>query len=87
MIEEQFLDFLSDDLVKFCFYGTHEHNNYYSTGNTAVIQELEALANLSSKEVEDYFAEQGGDYSSTNKETTSVKDGNKGLLQKRNKLT
>ena len=42
-----------------------------------VIQKLDMFANLSSKEIEEYFAEQGGDYSSTNNETTSVKDGNK----------
>ena len=73
-MEEQFLDFLSDDLVKFCSYGTHEHNNYYSACSAVVIQELDTLANLSSKEFEEYFGEQGGDYSSTNNETTSVKE-------------
>ena len=83
MMEEQFLDFLSDDLSKFCSYGTHEHNNYYSAGSAVVIQKLDMFANLSSKEVKEYFAEQAGDYSSTNNETTNVKDGNKGLLQKK----
>ena len=44
-MEEQFLDFLSDDLIKVCSYGTHKHNNnYYSAGSAAVIQELDALS-------------------------------------------
>ena len=58
-MEEQFLNFLSDNLLKFCSYDTHKHN--YSAGSIAITRELDALTNLSSKEVEEYFAEQGGD--------------------------
>ena len=53
-MEEQFLNFLSDELLKFCSYGTHENN--YSAGSAAVSQELDLLTNLSSKESEEYFA-------------------------------
>ena len=46
-MEEQFLNFVSDDLLNFCFYGTHKHN--YSAGSALVSQGLDALTNLSSK--------------------------------------
>ena len=68
-----FFNFLNDDLLKFCYYGTHKHT--YSAGSG--FSGIDALTNLSSKEVEEYFVEHGGNYCSTNNATRSVKDRNR----------
>ena len=67
-MEEQFLNFLSDDLLKFC---SHEDN--YFVSSAAVSEELDALTNLSSKDVEEYFAECSEDYSDAKRENDKSK--------------
>jgi len=67
-MEEQFLNFLSDDLLKFC---SHEDN--YFGSSAAVSEELDALTNLSSKDVEEYFAECSEDYSDAKRENDKSK--------------
>ena len=54
-MDERFADFLSEELLEFCSYDTHE-NNYMA----------DALTNLSTKEIHEYFLEYCEDYCSTN---------------------
>ena len=73
-IEEQFLNFfnLSDNLLKFC---SHEDNYFISS--TAVSkgqgEELDARTILSSKGVEEYFADSSRDYSDAKRKNDKSK--------------
>ena len=65
---EQFSDFLSEELLDFCSYGTHE--NIYM-GASGIYDDLDMLTNQSSKEINEYFSQYSEDYCSTNKPTNT----------------
>ena len=64
---EQYTDFLSEELLEFCSYGTQEDNYIEASANC---DDLEALTNLSSKEIDEYFSQYSEDYSANNPTNT-----------------
>ena len=61
---EQFTDFLSEELLEFCSYGTQEDNYIEASANC---DDLDALTNLSSKKIDEYFHNIASkDYSANN---------------------
>ena len=77
--EEQFLNFLSEDLLKLFIHSAAVCGQGQPEG-------LDALTNLSSNDVEEYFSEYCGDYCSSNNVTKkSVEDRNKAPLKRSKK--
>ena len=64
-MEKEFAEFLSEELLDFCFYGSRENNLAFSATNRC--EELDALTKLTSKEVEEYLTQHNDDYCSTSK--------------------
>ena len=67
-MEKEFAEFLSEELLKFCSYGSREDNLGFSATNRC--EELDALSKLTSKEVEEYFTQHNNDYCSTSEANT-----------------
>ena len=62
-MEKEFAEFLCEELLDFCSYGSCENNLAFSTTNRC--EELDVLTKLTSKEVEEYFTQHNDDYCST----------------------
>ena len=62
-MEKEFAEFLSEELLEFCSYGSRENNLAFSTTNRC--EELDTLTKLTSKEIEEYLTQHNDDYCST----------------------
>ena len=62
-MEEQFADFLSDELLEFCSYDSHENNLAPSTSS---YNELDATLTMLTKQRVEVFAHSSEDYCNTN---------------------
>ena len=62
-MEEQFADFLSDELLEFCSYDSHENN---LAPSAISCNELDAALTMLTKQGVEVFAQPSEDYCSTN---------------------
>ena len=68
-MEKEFVEFLSEELLDFCSYGSRENNLAFNATNRC--EELDALTKLTSKEVGEYLTQHNDDYCS-NSETNAL---------------